>query len=126
MSSFVLVCIFLCLVVNFSRSIWLFFQVSCTFAVPPIIMFLNKHPAPAKYDLTSLKRIISGAAPLGKEMVEEMHAKRPHVTVGQGMEERVFDFDMLRSYIKFIIHPSCLEYRRQNNRFQLPAKQNAF
>ena len=54
------------------------------YAVPPIIMFLNKHPMAAKADLSSLKRVVSGAAPLGHEMVEEFHDKHKQCTVGQG------------------------------------------
>lgn len=57
--------------------------------VPPIVLFLNKHPMADKFDLTSIRRVFSAAAPLGKEMVEEMHSKRPYCTIGQayGMTE---------------------------------------
>ena len=54
------------------------------YAVPPIIMFLNKHPMAAKADLSSLRRVVSGAAPLGHEMVEEFHSRHPSCSVGQG------------------------------------------
>jgi acyl-CoA synthetase (AMP-forming)/AMP-acid ligase II len=57
-----------------------------TFAVPPIVMFLNKHPMAAKADLSSLKRVVSGAAPLGAEMVEEFHQRHPYCAVGQGKD----------------------------------------
>jgi acyl-CoA synthetase (AMP-forming)/AMP-acid ligase II len=36
--------------------------------VPPIIIALAKHPMVANYDLSSLRVILSGAAPLGKEI----------------------------------------------------------
>ena len=44
----------------------------CTKAhlVPPIILGLAKHPVVDQYDLSSLKCIVSGAAPLGAEVAE--------------------------------------------------------
>jgi acyl-CoA synthetase (AMP-forming)/AMP-acid ligase II len=36
--------------------------------VPPILLALAKHPIVAKYDLSSLKYLFSGAAPLGAEL----------------------------------------------------------
>jgi hypothetical protein len=36
--------------------------------VPPIILGLAKHPIVDKFDLSSLKAIVSGAAPLGAEV----------------------------------------------------------
>jgi 4-coumarate--CoA ligase len=65
------------------------YKVTLTYAVPPIILFLNKHPMATQADLSSLRRIICSAAPLPVEMVNEMHDKRPHCTVGQayGMTE---------------------------------------
>lgn len=35
--------------------------------VPPLMVFLSKHPVVDKYDLSSLKEIWCGAAPLSKE-----------------------------------------------------------
>ena len=40
------------------------FKVSVGFFVPPIILFLAKHPVVQQYDLSTLKWIMSGAAPL--------------------------------------------------------------
>jgi len=48
-------------------------------------MFLNKHPMVAKADLSSLNRLFSGAASLGREMVEEFHNKNPNCLLGQGL-----------------------------------------
>ena len=39
----------------------------------------------AKADLSSLNRLISGAAPLGGEMVEEFRNKNPNCHIGQGL-----------------------------------------
>jgi acyl-CoA synthetase (AMP-forming)/AMP-acid ligase II len=51
--------------------------------VPPIILGLAKHPVVAKYDLSSLKTIGCGAAPLGAE-VQRAAAKRLNCVVKQG------------------------------------------
>ena len=40
--------------------------------VPPIMLALAKHDVALKYDLSSVTEITSGAAPLGKETVEEV------------------------------------------------------
>lgn len=51
--------------------------------VPPIVLALAKHPVVDRYDLSSLKTIGSGAAPLGRE-VEEACSKRIGCDVFQG------------------------------------------
>src|SRR3989338_5984062 len=43
--------------------------------VPPIILALAKHPLVANYDLSSLKMIFSGAAPLGREVQQAVEAR---------------------------------------------------
>ena len=60
-------------------------QVTMSYVVPPIVMFLNKHPMVAKADLSSLTRLVCGAAPIGPEMVDEFHQKHPNCYVGQGL-----------------------------------------
>lgn len=45
--------------------------------VPPIIVFLAKHPIVAKYDLSSLEVLGSGAAPLGQDLSEEVKKRIP-------------------------------------------------
>ena len=47
--------------------------------VPPILVFLAKNPIVEKYDLSSLEFIMSGAAPLGKELIEEVYRKLPNI-----------------------------------------------
>jgi acyl-CoA synthetase (AMP-forming)/AMP-acid ligase II len=51
--------------------------------VPPIVLALAKHPAVDQYDLSSLRRIGSGAAPLGAD-VERGCAERLGCAVMQG------------------------------------------
>ncbi|KAI7833018.1 4-coumarate-CoA ligase [Kickxella alabastrina] len=58
------------------------------YVAPPIILALAKSPEVKKYDLSSLKYINSGAAPLGKELQAEAERKLGvFVTQGFGMSE---------------------------------------
>jgi long-subunit acyl-CoA synthetase (AMP-forming) len=50
---------------------------------PPIVLALGKHPAVDKYDLSSLRWMNSGAAPLSRELVEGVW-NRLKVAVKQG------------------------------------------
>lgn len=43
--------------------------------VPPIVLALAKHPLVANYDLSSLRMILSGAAPLGAELADACAAR---------------------------------------------------
>jgi acyl-CoA synthetase (AMP-forming)/AMP-acid ligase II len=56
-----------------------------TFAhlVPPIVLALAKHPMVDGYDLSSLKTVLSGAAPLGAQL-EEAFRERTGIAVIQG------------------------------------------
>ncbi|EFJ07428.1 hypothetical protein SELMODRAFT_429785 [Selaginella moellendorffii] len=47
--------------------------------VPPIVVALLKHPAVGNYDLSSLRKAGSGAAPLAKETLEAFLAKFPQI-----------------------------------------------
>lgn len=58
-------------------------KVQQAFLVPPIILALAKHPIVSKYNISSLKVITSGAAPLGHE-IQELCAKRLNCSVQQG------------------------------------------
>jgi acyl-CoA synthetase (AMP-forming)/AMP-acid ligase II len=51
--------------------------------VPPIILALAKHPLVANYDLSSLRTLFSGAAPLGAELADAC-ATRLDLRVRQG------------------------------------------
>ncbi len=63
-------------------------QVTRFFAVPPIVLALAKHPAVADFDLSSLRQVLSGAAPLGAEVAEEASARIGcEVVQGYGMTE---------------------------------------
>ncbi|XP_052186165.1 probable CoA ligase CCL7 [Diospyros lotus] len=60
------------------------YRVTHLWVVPPIILALAKHGVVKKYDLTSLKAIGSGAAPLGKDLMVECAKNFPHAVVMQG------------------------------------------
>jgi len=47
------------------------YRVTLSHIVPPIVLQLTKNPMVEKYDLSSLKMIFSGAAPLGEELSRE-------------------------------------------------------
>ena len=55
--------------------------------VPPIIAFLAKHPLVAKYDVSSMRAIMSGAAPLDAE-TQGGAAQRQTLTLLQGTKPR--------------------------------------
>ena len=52
--------------------------------VPPIVAFLARHPAVAKFDLSALKVVFSGAAPLDGETQAALEARLPGLRVSQG------------------------------------------
>ncbi|KAJ7537497.1 hypothetical protein O6H91_11G008200 [Diphasiastrum complanatum] len=60
------------------------YRVTCLPTVPPVCIALAKQKAVEKYDLSSLQEIISGAAPLGKEIMEECSLKLPTSLLSQG------------------------------------------
>jgi acyl-CoA synthetase (AMP-forming)/AMP-acid ligase II len=62
--------------------------VTRAFVVPPIALALAKHPAVDESDLSSLRLIMSGAAPLGPELSEQVAARIGCTTLqGYGLTE---------------------------------------
>lgn len=63
----------------------------CTmiFVVPPLVVFLAKHPLVDSYDLSSIDTLLCGAAPLSKETEDLVKARLNvrHVRQGYGMSE---------------------------------------
>ncbi len=58
------------------------------FAVPPIVLGLAKHPIVDQYDMSSVRQIFSGAAPLGAELAAEAGDRLGcEVVQGYGMTE---------------------------------------
>ena len=63
-------------------------KVTRFFAVPPIVLALAKHPLVDNYDLSSLRQVFSGAAPLSAELALEAGARiNCEVVQGYGMTE---------------------------------------
>ncbi|KAJ0075203.1 hypothetical protein Patl1_34854 [Pistacia atlantica] len=60
------------------------YKVTVAPIVPPIVLAIAKSPDVDKYDLSSIRIIKSGAAPLGKELEDSVRAKFPNATLGQG------------------------------------------
>ena len=59
------------------------YRVTLSHIVPPIVLQLAKNPSVEKYDLSSLKMIFSGAAPLGEELSRDC-MKRIGCSIRQG------------------------------------------
>lgn len=63
-------------------------RITRLFAVPPIVLALAKHPLVDRYDLSSLRQVFSGAAPLSAELAQEAAARIDcEVVQGFGMTE---------------------------------------
>jgi 4-coumarate--CoA ligase len=52
--------------------------------VPPIVLAIAKNPDIEKYDLSSIRTVMSGAAPMGKELEDTVGAMLPNAKLGQG------------------------------------------
>ncbi|XXG75553.1 hypothetical protein AAC387_Pa08g0099 [Persea americana] len=59
-------------------------RVSVAPVVPPLVLALAKNPMVANFDLSSIRIVLSGAAPLGKELEEALHSRLPQAVFGQG------------------------------------------
>ncbi|XWS70938.1 hypothetical protein CRYUN_Cryun03dG0093600 [Craigia yunnanensis] len=52
--------------------------------VPPIVLAIAKTPDVDKYDLSSIRTVMSGAAPMGKDLEDAVRARLPNAKLGQG------------------------------------------
>ncbi|KAE8699289.1 putative 4-coumarate--CoA ligase 2 [Hibiscus syriacus] len=59
-------------------------KVSVAAVVPPLVLALAKNPVVAQFDLSSIRVVLSGAAPLGKELEEALRGRVPQAVLGQG------------------------------------------
>ena len=63
-------------------------RISYAYVVPPVVLLLGKHPVVDKYDLSSLRMLSSGAAPLTQELVEAVYARlKVPIKQGYGLSE---------------------------------------
>ncbi|CAD5181876.1 unnamed protein product [Musa acuminata subsp. malaccensis] len=60
------------------------YQVTIAPFVPPIVLEFVKSPLVDGYDLSSIRMVMSGAAPMGKELEDKFMAKLPNAQLGQG------------------------------------------
>ncbi|KAK4056937.1 hypothetical protein OIO90_002187 [Microbotryomycetes sp. JL221] len=51
------------------------YKITCCMLVPPIALLLARDPVVNKYNMKSLRLIISGAAPMGKELSQELEKR---------------------------------------------------
>ncbi|KAJ7185871.1 AMP binding protein [Mycena filopes] len=69
------------------------YKVTLSLIVPPILVVLARHPAAEKYNVSSLRYLCSGAAPLGKELVHQVKQRlrkigaNCEITQGYGLTE---------------------------------------
>lgn len=59
------------------------YKVSVAAVVPPLVLALAKNPMVAEYDLSSIRVVLSGAAPLGKELEDALRSRVPQAILGQ-------------------------------------------
>ncbi|XP_010259826.1 PREDICTED: 4-coumarate--CoA ligase 2-like [Nelumbo nucifera] len=60
------------------------YKVSVASLVPPIILQLIKSPDFDNFNLSSIRLVITGGAPMGKELEASLRAKLPNTKFGQG------------------------------------------
>ncbi|KAI8904666.1 hypothetical protein EDD86DRAFT_194625 [Gorgonomyces haynaldii] len=61
------------------------YRVTMLHIVPPIVLFMAKHPVIDKFDLSCVQKIMSGAAPLSGELTQAVKQRLPsHPIVKQG------------------------------------------
>lgn len=60
------------------------FKVTVAPVVPPIVLAFAKNALVESYDLSSIRVVLSGAAPLGKELEDALRLRLPKATFGQG------------------------------------------
>lgn len=71
------------------------YRVTTSLIVPPICLALLHHPATMKYNIKSLKYLLSGAAPLGESVViatrDKLRTVGAEVFIFQGVYRRALD-----------------------------------
>ena len=64
------------------------YRITFSYVVPPVVLLLGKHPVVDKYDLSSLRMMNSGAAPLTEDLVEAVYARiKTGIKQGYGLSE---------------------------------------
>ncbi|WOK92669.1 putative 4-coumarate--CoA ligase 3 [Canna indica] len=60
------------------------YRVTVAPLVPPVVLDFVKSPLIDSYDLSSIRTVMSGAAPMGKELEDKFMSKLPNAILGQG------------------------------------------
>ncbi|KAF9242559.1 hypothetical protein BU15DRAFT_86758 [Melanogaster broomeanus] len=60
------------------------YRITHLLLVPPHVVLLCKHPDAKNYDLSSVRYIVSGGAPLAGETLEQLAKRFPDASMGQG------------------------------------------
>lgn len=60
------------------------YRITSLFLVPPIVVRLIKDPLTKQYDLTHVRKVMSGAAPMGPDTMAEVRKQFPKLTMVQG------------------------------------------
>jgi acyl-CoA synthetase (AMP-forming)/AMP-acid ligase II len=64
------------------------YRITFSYVVPPVVLLLGKHPIVEKYNLSSMRMMNSGAAPLTQELVEAVYNRlRIGIKQGYGLSE---------------------------------------
>ncbi len=64
---------------------YLCLQATILHMVPPIAVMLSKHPLVSKFDVSSVRAILGGAAPLGQQQAEALMKQLGVNAIRQGM-----------------------------------------
>jgi len=63
-------------------------KITYSYVVPPVVLLLSKHPCVDKYDLSTIRMLNSGAAPLTRELVDAVwNRKKLKIKQGYGLSE---------------------------------------
>lgn len=73
-------------------------RVTVAAVVPPLVLALAKNPALEAHDLSSIRIVLSGAAPLGRELVDALRARLPQAVFGQVRPFLLAPFSLLCLY----------------------------
>ena len=64
------------------------YRITFAYVVPPVILMLGKSPIVSKYDLSSIRMLNSGAAPLTRDLVDAVYSRlKIPIKQGYGLSE---------------------------------------
>lgn len=87
------------------------YKPTSSFMVPPLMVFLAKHPLVDKYDMTSLRELYCGAAPLSQEVEMAVLKRLPHIEVN--MVEKLSSETLILALLH-LVRSSGLRHVRDN------------